>query len=62
MNINSQNNNITLTFSEEEISDVSVWLEIGFLNDLRDNNTDNIQWISKWANFIIELDKVRHGR
>lgn len=60
MNINSQNNNITLTFSEEEISDVSVWLEIGFLNDLRDNNTDNIQWISKWANFILELDKVRH--
>ena len=60
MNINSQNNDITLTFNEEEIRDVSIWLEIGFLNDLRDNDTDNIKWISKWANFILELDKVRH--
>lgn len=60
MNINSQNNNITLTFNEEEIRDISIWLEIGFLNDLRDNDTDNIKWISKWANFILELDKVRH--
>nr|DAQ16976.1 MAG TPA: hypothetical protein [Caudoviricetes sp.] len=60
MNINSQNNDIILTFNEEEIRDVSIWLEIGFLNDLRDNDTDNIKWISKWANFILELDKVRH--
>lgn len=60
MNINSQNNNITLTFNEEEIRDISIWLEIGFLNDLRDNDTDNIKWIPKWANFILELDKVRH--
>lgn len=60
MNINSQNNDITLTFNEEEIRDLSIWLELGFLNDLRDNDTDNIKWISKWANFILELDKVRH--
>mgnify|MGYP007080109693 FL=1 len=60
MNINSQNNNITLTFNEEEIREVSIWLEIGFLNDLRDNDTDNIKWISKWANFILELERVRH--
>lgn len=60
MNINSQNNDIILTFNEEEIRDVSIWLEIGFLNDLRDNDTDNIKWISKWANFILELDKVRY--
>ena len=43
MNINSQNNDIILTFNEEEIRDVSIWLEIGFLNDLRDNDTDNIK-------------------
>ena len=44
MNINSQNNDIILTFNEEEIRDVSIWLEIGFLNDLRDNDTDNTKW------------------
>lgn len=43
MNINSQNNDIILTFNEEEIRDVSTWLEIGFLNDLRGNDTDNIK-------------------
>lgn len=47
MNINSQNNDIILTFNEEEIRDLSIWLELGFLNDLRDNDTDNIKWISK---------------
>lgn len=60
MNINSQNNDITFTFNEEEIKDLSIWLECGFLNDLRDSDTDNIKWISKWANFILELDEVRH--
>lgn len=60
MNINSQNNDITLTFNEEEIRDLSIWLECGFLNDLKDGDTDNIAWIAKWANFILELDKVRH--
>lgn len=60
MSINSQNNDITLTFNEEEIRDLSLWLEYGFLNDLKDGDTDNIAWIAKWANFILELDKVRH--
>lgn len=60
MNINSQNNDITLTFNEEEIRDLSIWLKCGFLNDLKDGDTDNIAWIAKWANFILELDEVRH--
>lgn len=60
MNIVSQNNNIVLTFNEEEIRDVSIWLECGFLNDLRDVDTDNLAWIQKWSNFILELDKARH--
>mgnify|MGYP000968804760 CR=1 FL=1 len=42
MNINSQNNDITLTFNEEEIRDLSIWLECGFLNDLKDG--DKVVW------------------
>ena len=62
MNITPQNDNIVITFSREEAGDISRWLEVGFLNDLRDVDTDNLVWISKWLNFIIELDKVRYGR
>lgn len=60
MDITSQNDNIVVTFSREESKDMSRWLEVGFLNDLRDVDTDNLVWISKWSNFILELDKVRH--
>ena len=60
MNITSQNDNIVVTFSIDEAKDINRWLEVGFLNDLRDVDTDNLVWISKWSDFILELDKVRH--
>ena len=60
MNITSQNDNIVVTFSIDEAEDINRWLEVGFLNDLRDVDTDNFVWISKWSDFILELERVRH--
>lgn len=50
----------TLSLTREQTFDLSLWIEIGLFDAIRnDSECDNIQWIHKWIREIERLEAFR---
>lgn len=50
----------TLSLTREQAFDLSLWIEIGLFDTIRnDSECDNIQWIHRWIHEIERLEAFR---
>ena len=46
----------------EELTDIAIWLKCGFLDFLKDEETDNLRWISRWSGIIDTLETAKYEK
>ena len=58
MLVNKNDKNIIIEMTPDECRDMSLWLEVGFVDSLKDIEADNVYWVYKWSEFIVNLDRM----
>lgn len=58
MLVTKDDKHIIMEMTADECSDMSLWLEVGFVDSLKDVEADNVYWVYKWSEFIVNLDRM----